>query len=580
VDAAEVAAGLQEIAALLEMNEESPFRVRAYRRAAESVAGLGDSLPALVAAGKLETVPGVGEGIAGTIREMLEHNGHSALLDELHGAFPDGLAELRAVPGVGPKLAARFYRELGIVTLADMEAAIRDERLARLPRVGQKTAANLLRAIESARHRDDRVPLADALPLAQEIMAALRERCPTLHNLTAAGSLRRFRDTIGDLDLIGTAEQPKEVMDTLVGLPQVREVLAHGLTKTSVLLERKLQLDLRLVPERDFGSLVQHFTGSKLHNIVLREWAVKHGKSISEYGITDVASGEVAHFSDEDDVYRHLGLQPIPPEMREGRDEVEVAARGALPRTIRLTDIRGDLHSHTTWSDGASSLEEMAEAARSRGYSYLAISDHSGGLGVANGLSVERLRAQRQAIHALNAGYERAGVAFRLLAAAEVDIRADGSLDYPDDVLADLDLVVASIHSAMNQPPDRMTARLLRAIENPHVDVIGHLTARLLGSRPSVQYDRAAVFAAAAGARTALEINAHLRRLDLSDNDARYARDLGIMLTIDSDAHHTSGLADMADGVRYARRAWTTPTDVLNTRPLDELLTWLHNRGA
>ncbi len=367
-------------------------------------------------------------------------------------------------------------------------------------------------------------------------------------------------------------------METLVALPQVREVLGHGPTKTSVRLDLGLQLDLRLVSERDFGSLLQHFTGNKQHNILLRELAVKQGKSVSEYGIATVGTNDAVHFTDEEDVYRYLGLQPIPPEMREGGDELVLAARGALPRGITRSDIRGDLHAHTTWSDGASSLEEMAEAARTLGYAYLAISDHSGGLGVARGLTIDRLHHLCQEITTLNNSYAASGDAFRLLTASEVNIRVDGSMDYPDEVLAELDLVIGSIHSSMNQPPEQMTARLIKAIENPHVDIIGHLTARLVGQRPPVQYDRKAVFSAAAASQTAMEINANLHRLDLSDHDAAYARELGIMLAINTDAHHTSGLDDMADGVRYARRAWVTSSDVLNTRSLDQLMAWLRHR--
>jgi DNA polymerase (family 10) len=568
MDNAEVAAGLAEIGDLLEMTGENVFRIRAYRRAAEAVAGLAEPV-AVVLARDPHAVPGVGGSIADHIAELLA-SGTTRLTAELHRRFPPSVVALLQVPGVGPKMAARVYEELGVADLAGLEAAATDGRLAGLTRVGAKTAANILRNIEGFKRRAGRTPIGVARPLAEGIISQLQAGS-NVQRLTAAGSLRRFQDTIGDLDLVGVSDEPAAVMDLMVALPQVERVLGHGLTKTSVILRGGMQLDLRLLEERDFGSLLQHFTGNQQHNILLREYAVARGLKLSEYGIETVATGDVRHFTDEAEFYAALDLQYIPPELRQGRDEIKLAARRALPALIEPGDLRGDLHAHTTWSDGSASIEEMVQAARALGYAYLAISDHSGGLGVARGLSVERLRAQREEIRAVAARYPD----IHVLAASEVDIRADGSLDFPDEVLAELDLVVASIHSAMAQPADVMTARMLRAIENPHVDIIGHLTTRMVGGREGVEFDREAVFAAAARTRTALEVNAHPSRLDLRDVDVRLALEAGARLTIDTDAHAPDQFLLSEYGVRTARRGGARRADVWNAAPLDELLTWL-----
>ncbi|HZS88604.1 MAG TPA: DNA polymerase/3'-5' exonuclease PolX [Chloroflexota bacterium] len=569
MDNAALASLLNEIAVLLEMKGENVYRVRAYQRAAETVASLGEPASRLRERGALVGQPGIGSGIAETIEQALDGR-PIPLLDELHRSFPPGVVTLLRVNGVGPKLAARVYQAFGVQSIDELEAVARDGRLAGLERVGPKSAANILRNIEALRSRGSRLPIAAAIPVVEGIMAALRT-APNLRNLTPAGSYRRFQETVGDLDLIGTSDRPDDVMDLLVGLPVVREVVAHGKTKTSVVVDPGIQLDLRLVADEDFGSLLQHFTGNQQHNIQLREYAVARGMKVSEYGIADAGSGQVHHFAREEDVYAHLGLQYMPPEIRQGLGEIEIAARHAIPRLIELGDVRGDLHMHTTESDGHNTLEEMVAAARAHGYDYIAIADHSAGRGVAGGLSVERLRAQMAAIRALNARLD----GITVLAASEVDIRADGTLDYPDEVLAELDLVVASIHSAMAQDETTMTRRLLAAIENPHVDIIGHLSARLIGQREPVQFDRGAVFSAAARTRTALEVNAHPNRLDLKDSDVRLAREAGCLLTIDTDAHSIADLDLMICGIKTARRGWAVAGDVLNTRPLAELRAWL-----
>jgi DNA polymerase (family 10) len=567
---AAVATILNNIALLLEMKGENVYRIRAYQRAVETVSSLPQELSDLRERGALAGLPGIGAGLAETIEEALDGR-PVAILEELHRDFPPGVLTLLSINGVGPKLAARVYQDLGIQSIDGLAEAARNGRLAKLPRVGDKTASNILRNIEAMRSRGGRLPIAAAIPIVAAIVDALN-RSPHMRNLTPAGSFRRFQETVGDLDLIGTSDHPEEVMELLVGLPMVRETLLHGPTKTSVIVEPGIQLDLRLVEDRDYGSLLQHFTGNRQHNIVLRGYAEARGQKVREYGILDTRTGEEHHFAREEEVYAYLGLQYIPPEIRGGQDEVELAATGKIPRLVELGDLRGDLHCHTTESDGHNTLEEMAAAARVRGYAYMAIADHSAGRGVANGLSVERLRAQIAEIRALNSTL---GEGFRVLAASEVDIRADGTLDYPDEVLAELDLVVASIHSAMAQDEETTTRRLIRAIENPHVDIIGHLTARLVGQREPVRFDRTAVFAAAARTRTALEVNAAPARLDLKDTDVRLARAAGCLLTIDTDAHATDNLDLMTYGVQTARRGWAEASDVMNTRPLDELLAWL-----
>ncbi len=565
---AQIAAGLREIADLLEMTEENIFRIRAYRRAADAVEGLAEPVSALLARDPAG-IPGIGASIADHVKEI-EATGTTVLTTALHQQYPASVTALLQIPGVGPKLAARAYRELGVVSLADLEIAAGDGRLAALPRVGAKTAASILRNITAFKARTGRLPLGEALPLVQSVMAALQAG-GGLRRLDPAGSLRRYQDTVGDLDLVGVADDPLAVMDALVKLPEVDRVLGSGSTKTSVILAGGLQLDLRLVETADYGSLLQHFTGNKQHNIQLREYGVARGLKISEYGIEDSQTGAIQRFETEEALYGALGLQYIPPELRQGTDEIRLALRHEVPRLVELADLRGDLHLHTDWSDGTATIEQMIQAARARGYRYMAISDHSGGLGIARGLTPERLRAQRAAIREVAARYPD----IRVLAASEVDIRADGAMDFSDEVLAELDLVIGSIHSAMNQSPAEATARLLRAVENPHVDIIGHPSTRIVGGREGVEFDRVAVFAAAARTGTAMEVNANPSRLDLRDADIRLALEAGVKVTIDTDAHAVDHLDLMEYGVRTARRGGARREDVWNAAPLEELTAWL-----
>jgi len=568
----QVAKVFQDIADFLELKGEVPFKVRAYQKAARTIEHLPVEVEQLMAEGRLRQVPGVGDAIAKKITELLT-TGRLEYYEKLRAEFPEGITTLLDIPGIGPKTALRLVSELGVRSVEDLEAALAGGKVASLYRLGDKTAENILRHLQSLRTKEQRIPLGVALPQVEDIISSLRERCE-VHNLTPAGSLRRFKETVGDVDLMGTADNAQAVIDTFTGLAQVRQVLAKGSTKASIVTDRDLQVDLRVVEHDAFGSLLQYFTGSKQHNIALRERGRRRGLKLSEYGITDLKTGRLEKFAAEEDFYRRLGLPLIPPELREGEQELETAERGAIPTLVELGDIKGDLHVHTNWSDGRDSLETMVAAARALGYQYLAITEHSRGRGIAHGLDEGRLRQQMTEIRRLNESLD----GFTVLSGIEVDIRADGSLDLPDEMLADLDVVIAAVHSALGQDEARMTRRLLAAIENRHVDIIAHPTARLLGEREPVAVDMEAVFRAAARTGTALEINAMPDRLDLKDSRVFRARELGVKLTLGSDAHAAEHLALMRYGVGTARRGWCEARHILNTLPVGQVLASLKGR--
>ena len=567
-----IAKVFQDIADLLELKGENPFKIRAYQRAARTIDHLPKEIEIMVEEGEdLKVIPGVGEAIAKKTTELIS-TGKLGYYEELKAAFPEGITSLLEIPGIGPKIAKRLSSELGISSVDGLEQAIKDGQVARMFRLGDKTADNMLHQIQALRRKDQRIPIGEALPVVEEILDALR-LVPGVRNLTAAGSLRRFRETLGDIDLMGTADTPEEVINTFVVLPQIREVLAQGSTKASVILPGGLQADLRMVEHNSFGSLLQYFTGSKQHNIGLRLRGQKQGLKLSEYGITDLAKDKLEKFAFEEDFYGRLGLQYIPPELREAQQEIEMAEQGAIPRLVELSDIKGDLHVHTDWSDGHESIQAMALVAKALGYEYIAITDHSGGRGIAHGLDAERLRKQIEEIKQLN--QQLGGI--RILSGVEVDIRADGSLDLPQELLAELDIVVAAIHSGMNQSEEQITRRILGAIENPNVNIIAHPTCRLLGEREPVAVDLEAVFRAAARHNKALEINAMPSRLDLKDTHAYRARQLGVQLTLGTDAHSSVHLDFMRFGVSVARRGWCQPEHILNTRPAEEVLSLMRS---
>ncbi len=567
-----VAAIFAAMADMLDIQGEDYHRVMAYRRAAESLAALGRPLAEIWRAGELETIPGIGKTLAAKIDELMR-TGRLAAYEKLRQEVPAGVVEMLQIPDVGPRKAALFWRELGITSVDELEAAARAGRLQALPGMGARSEQKVLAGIETLRRRGARMPLGFAWELAQMLLAPL-QKVDGVRQVSPAGSLRRMRETVGDIDLLVAAEDPAPVMACFRSLPQVAEVLLSGPTKTSVRTHQGVQADLRVLPPERWGTALQYFTGSQLHNIRLRGLALERGFSLSEYALKREDGSELL-CADEEAVYAALGLPLIPPELREDRGEIEAALAGRLPRLIELGDLQGDLQFHTTWSDGQNTLQEMAEAARRRGLQYALVTDHSRGLGVAHGLSPDDLRRQRAEIEAVN---RRMGGRFRLLAGVEVEVRGDGSLDLPDEVLAELDLVVAAVHSGLRQDGAQFTARALAALRHPLVDVLAHPTGRLIGQREGADLDVEALLRVAAETGTAIEVNAYPERLDLNDVHVRRAVELGVMLAISSDAHSADGFDWLRFGVATARRGWATAADVLNTRSAEDVLTWSRRR--
>ena len=563
----EIAQLFQNLGALLEMKGDSAFKIRAYRRAADTIHQLTVPLAQAVQDGqKLTGIPGIGKAISDKIHELVT-TGQVQTYERAKSEVPEGALDLLAIPGIGPKTAMLIGTELGISTVEGVEQAAADGRLATLPRMGKRAADSILRHIQATRNMGDRTPIGDALPIAESVMASLHDSDLDIALLTPAGSLRRWEETIGDVDLVAVTRQPEELGRCLADLPEVREVLVNGSRKTSVIVEPGLQIDLRTGETNSIGAMLQYFTGSQQHNIRLRDFANRMGLSLNEYGITCIESGEVEYFADEAAFYARLGLPWIPPELRAGMWELDAAQQNRLPQLVEAHDLRGDLHVHSEWSDGSDPIETMVATAASLGYEYVALTDHSQGLGVANGLTPERLAAQREVLRQLQERFD-----IRILAGSEVDIRADGRMDFPDEVLAELDVVVASVHNAMSQDRDTMTRRIISAMEHPSVTIIGHLSTRLLGQRPPSDFDLEAVLQAARDTGTALEINASPARLDLRDTHAYRARELGVPLVINTDSHHHSELSGGRFGIAVARRAWCEPRHILNALPLDDFL--------
>jgi len=563
------------MADMLAIQGESYHRIMAYRRAAENVAVLGRPLEEVWRAGELEAIPGVGKTLAAKIDELMR-TGRLEAYEKLQAQVPAGVLALLEVPDVGPKRAALFWKELGITSVEALEQAAREGRLRALAGMGAKSEEKMLAGIEALKRRTGRTLLGVAWPLAHAMLDALRE-VPGVVQATAAGSLRRMRETVGDMDLLVAAADPEaaqRVMARFRELDQVAEVLLSGPTKTSIRTVDGLQVDLRVLEPARWGTALQYFTGSQAHNIRLRALALERGFSLSEYALKREDGTELL-CATEEEVYAALGLPPIPPELREDRGEIEAALEGRLPDLIQVADLKGDLQFHTTWSDGRQTLLEMAQAAQARGLAYALVTDHSQGLGVARGLTVADLRRQRAEIAEVS---RKLGGTFQLLAGTEVEVRADGTLDFPDEVLAELDVVVAAVHSGLRQDREQVTARILAAIRNPHVDVIAHPTGRLIGEREGADMDMEAVFRAAAETGTALAINAHPTRLDLRDAHVRRAIELGVKLAINSDAHDVSGFAVLPLGVATARRGWATAADVVNTYSVEKVLAWAAGR--
>jgi DNA polymerase (family 10) len=565
---AEIAQRLKEIRTLMEFAGEPFFKFMAYERAAETIENAAP-LADLLAGGRLQELPGVGKSIAARIAELCE-TGTCGYLEELRARYPSTLLEVLGVGGVGMKTAQLMFERLGVASLADLERALAAGALSEIPRLGKKSIENIRRGVLAYAGRAKRTPLGVALPLAQEIVNYLAANAPA-HELTPAGSVRRNEPTVGDIDIICTSDEPDAVIAAFVGWERAEAVLAEGGTKASIWLAGGLQIDLRVLPANVYGNLLQHFTGSREHNIQLRELAVRKNLRVSENGVVDLTDGRLITCRTEAEVYATLGLMDIPPEMRLGVGEIEAARDGTLPQVIALGDVRGDFHMHTRWSDGSDTLEAMVAAAAARGYEYHSISDHS--LGRGRGLGASDLRAQRESVRALGERYN-----IHTLCSAEVDILEDGTLDYEDALLAELDIVVASVHTGINQSRDEMTARLIRACENPYVSIIGHPTGRNVATFAGYEFDYDAVFAAAARTGTALEIDGQPSRLDLPSSLARRARDFGVTFACDSDAHGSAQLRNIAYAVGQARRAWITPAEVLNARPLAGVLAFVETK--
>ncbi|MEE9513154.1 MAG: DNA polymerase/3'-5' exonuclease PolX [Anaerolineales bacterium] len=570
----EIAEIFETIADLLEIKEETVYRVVAYRRAGEVLRSLGRDVNNVWEEGSLESIPGVGKAIAAKIDELLRTD-NLEFYEKLTAEVPPGLADVLKVGGVGPKTAARFWKELGITAIDELEHAAQKGNLRQLSGIGERSEARILENIIALkRQHTGRILLGEAWTTAQKLLSRLRE-IEGVQRADAAGSLRRMQETVGDLDLLVGAEDIPLVIQAFIAFPEVDRVLGQGETKASVELIDGFRVQLWVHQPERFGSALQYATGSQGHNVRLREAAQKAGLSLSELGYQDQEGGMI-FCPDEEEVYAVLGLPWIPPALREDRGEIKAAKEGELPQLVELEDLRGELHTHSVWSDGKSSIVEMAEAAIELGMEYLVISDHSRSLGIAGGLSIEDLRAQRAEIKRV---HKKIGKNLTLIQGSEVEILANGELDYPDEILQELDIVIASLHTSLRQPREQVTERLLRSIKNPHVDIIAHLTGRLIGKRDPADLDIEAILRAAAKHNVVLEINSNPERLDLKDTHARRALDLGCRLAINTDAHHPDHFAFRRFGVGTAQRAWAEAPSIVNTWPLDRLQLWLKSRG-
>jgi DNA polymerase (family 10) len=564
---AEIAAALDELGVLYELDGAVKYRVLAYATAAKAIRESPVSVAELAAAGRATEIPGVGKTLAEKIDALLE-TGEIPAAAKLKAKFPPTLIEVTRVPGLGAKTARRLFDELGIASLEDLKAAADAHRIRELKGLGPKVEENVLAALGRLGEPGEgpgRLLLSTVRPIAEELAAALREH-PAANRVEVAGSVRRWAETCKDIDLIATAEEPADLAEHLAAHPLIAAAGTPGPNGLRAQTHNGVSVDLRIVPPAAFGNLLQHFTGSQAHNVQLREEAVARGLSVSEHGVTDTETGKVTLCSTEEKVYDRLGYAYIEPELREGRGELKAAREGKLPDLVSLDDIRGDLHSHTILSDGRNTLEEMAEAGRERGYAYLAITDHSASHGFGDHVTAERLWQRIDEVREWNRGKR----GFRLLAGSEVNIGLDGALDYPDDLLDALDWVLASVHTSFSISEKAMTERVLTAIDNPRVDCIGHLTGRLIGRREPYGIDVEAVMEAAARAGTMLEINGNPNRRDLSEHHARLAADAGATIVLNTDAHGVDTLSNMAYAVATARRAWLTAPDIANTRSWGE----------
>jgi len=564
----ELADLFERMADILEFKGENPFKISAYRKASRIIGDLTQDIEDITESGKLKDIPGIGEGMAQKIMEYLK-TGKVSKFEEVRKGVPDELIAIMDIPGMGPKTLSMLHKEKGISNLSQMEKAVEDGSLVGLPGIGEKKVENIKRGIQLLKQSKGRMNLGIAFPVAKQIVETLREKTGS-RKIEWAGSLRRMRENIGDIDILATGPNPEKIVHTFTHLPEVKEILASGETKGSVIVEGGIQIDLRVVEEDSYGAALQYFTGSKGHNIHLRGIAKARGIKINEYG---VFKGEKKiGGKEEKDVYRALGMDWIEPELREDRGEIEASQDGHLPKLIEQSEIKGDLHVHSKWSDGTSTIEEIARAAQKRGYQYVAICDHSKSLKIAHGLDESRLMKQIEEIDRINEKMK----GFQILKGTEVDILADGKLDLSQKVLEKLDLVVAAVHSGFKQDKERMTKRIIRALEDPFVHVVAHPSGRLLGARDPYEVEIEQVMEAAKQHSKALEINAYFERLDLDDIHCRKAKEMGIRVAIGTDSHHLDQMWMISLGVAVARRGWLESKDVLNTLSLKEILKWCH----
>jgi DNA polymerase (family X) len=579
MDNRSIAQLLAETADLLEIAAGDPFRIRSYRRAAEAVENSTEQLSSFVdAPERLLAIQGIGKGMAANIQEI-ETRGSMKLRDELLTKYRSSMLELLKLPGMGPKTVALLWESLQVSDIDQLQAAIDAGKLATLPRFGQKLIEKIARGITDYRKNSGRFLLDDAEAAAERVTLYLKQ-LPGIEEVMPAGSLRRGRETVGDLDLLVTGpacaeEAVAAAVEYTASYPPIVDLLAKGQNKVSFRVRSGLQIDVRLLPRASYGAALQYFTGSKMHNVSLRQRALKRGYTLSEYALARLDDGAVVAAASEEEIYGALGMDWIPPELRENQGEIEAAAEHRLPRLIETTDLRGDVHMHTVATDGRNTILEMAEAAIARGYEYIAITDHSKNLTMVNGLNDQRALEHLKQIREVDTRMEGK---IRVLTGIEVDILGDGEIDLSSEVLAQMDVVIASVHSLFQQPKAEMTERLLKALENPYVRILGHLTGRLLLRRESYEMDLVAVLKKAAAAGVAVEHNAYPDRLDLCDLDLRRARELGCNIVINTDSHHISHLDAMHYGVRQLRRAWLTKAEVLNTRPVGEFLQALRPR--
>ncbi len=559
----ELARIFYEIADILEM-QNVQWKPQAYRKAARAIEALSEDVEAIYRRGgikALEDIRGVGEGLGKKIIEFIE-TGKVNAYEKLQKQIPKGIDELMQVMGIGPKKVTFLYKKLGIKSVKALENAVKKHRLKNLSGFGEKTEENILKSLQLYKAGGERQLLGLTLPLAEEIVSRLK-RLKEVNNVNYAGSLRRMNETVRDIDILATSSRPEKVIDAFTRLPEVQRVISKGTTRSTVILKAGIQADLRVVDDKSYGAAMQYFTGSKDHNIKLRQIAIKKGYKLSEYGLFK-RTGQFVTGKTEEEIYKKLNLPYIEPELRENRGEIETKV---LPKLVQLKDIKGDFHIHTTWSDGEDEIEEIAKAAQKLGYEYIAITDHSKSMAIANGLDEKRLLKQMAEIKKLNSRFRN----FRILAGAEVDIKADGSLDFPNEMLKKLDIVVASVHSGFKSTKEEMTKRVLKAISNPLVDIFAHPTGRLINKRPGYELDFKQLFKAARENKVCIEINSQPERLDLNDINIKSAVDSKIKLTIGTDTHSINQLGFMELGVAQARRGWAEKKDILNTLSLKEL---------